>query len=199
MTPTPVTALAIGTRLTPAPRRAIIDLLARATGRHRGPCGNAVTALLDADGCVTQALLDLHQRAAALMAGDRGPNLCPRCLEARPMVTGDSCRACATERQLQRAGDAERADPIAAAPETPPPPVDESAAPAALDAMDLEDAIAMCTRKRAYPSQIEADRIARRCEAQRPWARLRSYACPVPGCGRWHLTKQPARPATEAA
>lgn len=197
MTPIPIAALAVGIRLTPAPRRAIVDLLVLATGRHRGPCGNAVAALLDAEGCVTQALLDLHQRAAALLAGDRGPNRCPRCLEARPMATGDRCRACATERQLQRVGmDDDRAAPITDAPEPPPAPAAEPPSGALLDRIDLEDVIAMCSRKRAYPSQIDADRVARNCERKRR-VTLRTYSCPA--CGSWHIAKQSERRAAQEA
>lgn len=188
-----MTTLVVGVRLTPAPRRALVAVLQEATGAARGACGNAVAALLDADGCITAALVDLHQRAAALLAGDRGPNRCPRCLEARPMANGDRCRACATERQLQRAGIGP--PPPAAADD--PPPVPEPAPPpaAVLDRYELEDVIAMCSRKRAYVSQIDADRVARNCERKRGRP-LRTYPCPA--CHRWHITHQPAPPASES-
>ena len=45
----------------------------------------------------------------------------------------------------------------------------------------------MCSRKRRYTSQIDADKTARRCIAERG-GYLRSYACPA--CGGWHLTHQ---------
>ena len=197
-----MTTLVVGVRLTPAPRRALVAVLQEATGAARGACGNAVAALLDADGLVTAALVDLHQRAAALLAGDRGPNRCPRCLEARPMANRDRCRACATERQRQRIEAMERTHERLAVrerevPTDAPAPAEPGPQPAAiLDRFELEDVIAMCSRKKAYPSQVDAERVAARCFRERG-ARLRVYACPA--CCRYHLTKQLAAPATRAA
>ena len=67
-----MTTLVVGVRLTPAPRRALVAVLQEATGAARGACGNAVAALLDADGLVTAALVDLHQRAADRYVERRG-------------------------------------------------------------------------------------------------------------------------------
>ena len=113
------------------------------------------------------------------------------------MANGDRCRACATERQLQpmertheRQAVRDREVPTAAPPEPEPQPA------AILDRFELEDVIAMCSRKKAYPSQVDAERVAARCFRERG-ARLRVYACPA--CCRYHLTKQLAAPATRAA
>lgn len=189
-----------GDALKPAARKALVATLQAATGAPRSACGNAIASLI-ADGCATQGLVDLHQRAAALLGGERRADRCPRCLEARPLTFGDRCRECEIERlEAKSAGRVRHAPPGYTTPEqSPPPAAPEPPPPAvALDGYDIEDIKAMCATKRAYPSQIDADRVARRCEARRG-VRLRSYACPVPGCGRWHITKSREYRAPEAA
>ena len=139
-----------------------------------------------------------------LFRSDRRADRCPRCLEARPLAFGDRCRECEIDRlEAKAAGRVRHAPPgctvmPAPAAEPEPPPELPPPPPVALDAYDIEDVKAMCATKRAYPSQIDADRAARRCEARRN-VRLRSYACPVPGCGRWHITKSREYRAPEAA
>lgn len=191
-----------GDAIKPAARKALVVTLQAATGAPRSACGNAIASLI-ADGCATQELVDLHQRAAALLGGDRRADRCPRCLEARPLAFGDRCRECEIERlEAKSAGRVRHAPPGYTTPEqlppsAPPLPATEPVPPApVLDRIDLEDVMSMCSRKRAYPSQIDADRVARRCEARRRVS-LRSYSCPA--CGHWHITKQPARPASECA
>lgn len=50
---------------------------------------------------------------------------------------------------------------------------------------DVEEIARGCARKQGYPSQVEARRVADKCEAQRG-VPLHVYACDV--CGLWHLT-----------
>ena len=98
----------------------------------------------------------------------------------------------AMERTHERLAVREREVPTDA-----PAPAEPGPQPAAiLDRFELEDVIAMCSRKKAYPSQVDAERVAARCFRERG-ARLRVYACPA--CCRYHLTKQLAAPATRAA
>ena len=147
-------ALVIGARLTAAPRRVLVAVLQEATGAPRSACGNAIASLIS-DGCATQELVDLHQRAAGLLGGDRRADRCPRCLEARPLAFGDRCRECEIERlEAKAAGRVRHAPPgctvmPAPAAEPEPPPELPPPPPVALDAYDIEDVKAMCATKRA--------------------------------------------------
>ena len=68
-------------------------------------------------------------------------------------------------------------------PAAPPP------APAlVLDQIDREELARSCASKGRYPSEVDAKRKARECEAKRGQP-LRVYLC-WPGCGGWHLTSR---------
>lgn len=185
-------ALVVGARLTPAPRREIVAALEVATRAPRSACGSAVAHHLTPDGSITEAVISLYHRAAALDSPGPGAFRCPRCLGDAPMVSQDRCRACDPRNDEQLAEyaairEARREYRKAAkAADAPPTPVPEVPAATVLDRFDLEDVKAMCATKRAYVSQIEADRMARACEAKRGKP-LRAYPCPA--CSHWHITK----------
>ena len=184
-----------GDALKPAARKALVVTLQAAPGAPRSACGNAIASLI-ADGCATQGLVDLHQRAAALLGGDRRADRCPRCLEARPLAFGDRCRECEIERlEAKRAGRVRHAPPGYTTPEQPPP-TDPAPPAAVLDRYDIEDVKAMCATKRAYRDESTARLVADRCERRRGIA-LRTYQCPL--CSAWHITKSREYRAPEAA
>ena len=57
-----------------------------------------------------------------------------------------------------------------------------------LDQIDREELARSCASKGRYPSEVDAKRKARECEAKRGQP-LRVYLC-WPGCGGWHLTSR---------
>lgn len=49
-----------------------------------------------------------------------------------------------------------------------------------------------CLKKKAYYTIELAEKVARRCEVERPGTQLRTYWCNI--CGNFHLTSQKEEP-----
>lgn len=184
---------------TPARRRALIDLLQLVTHCDRSTGGSVVADTIEL-GRFTAETIALREQALAQAPGAAAP--CPRCMGPRPPGTSGICRVCRQAMaDRQRARDVGRTPPpLRLAP--PPGPVtapplpeieEQPASAPVLDRYDLEDVKRMCAGKRRYVSLLDAAKTKARCERDRPWHRLRVYACPA--CGGWHLTRSAAAPA----
>ena len=186
----------IGDAITTGQRRTITATIAAASGDTSEPGTHLARARLDVlapRGTVTAELLLFMARARALLE----PR-CPRCLDASIGLCTPCRSAHAKEVEVAvrvRCHQAEPADllAIAALPELVDPPAAAPApeaplAQALLDQVDRDELARSCAGKRAYPSEIDAKRVARECEAKRGRA-LRAYLC-WPGCGGWHLTSR---------
>ena len=197
----PPPEISAGAPATPSARKVLIDLLQIVTLCDRSTAGSVVADTVHL-GRFTAGSVELYEQAQARAPGAPAP--CPRCMGARPPGTSGICRDCRKAMaERSRAREAGRVpgkeirlagipEPTTALPE----PTAPTAATPVLDRFDIEDVKRMCSGKRAYPSQIDADRIASRCMARRRVS-LRSYACPA--CGHWHITKSREYRAREAA
>lgn len=172
-------------------RRRIAVQLAVATGdaSERGLVrARERLTVLAPEGAATPALIELLARLSAIAT----PR-CPRCLDpAEGMCTACRpvhARELAAAFRIQAGKLPLPEDQVAAGPSPALTPAPPPAAGTVLDRIDREDLIAMCASKRRYVSSIDADKVARRCEAERPGTVLRSYSCPC--CYGWHLTHKP--------
>lgn len=183
-----------GTPATPSARKALIDLIQLVTLCDRSTAGSVVADTVYL-GRFTADAIALRDQAQAMAPGAPAP--CPRCMGARPPGTSGICRDCrGAMAERSRARDAGRPGKSIrlAVLHEPTTPMPEPVAPSpVLDRFDLEDVKRMCAGKRRYPSQIDADRAARRCEQARSWTTLRTYHCPA--CRGWHMTRASAAPA----
>lgn len=184
-------AVEVGDRLTQNVRRRITTMIAVAAG-DASDLGLARArerlTVLAPQGAATAELLGVLAQLAALTT-PRCPRcwvasvgLCPECRPAHARELAGAYRV--------QAGALPPVDPAAGATQSDPPA--PASTGALLDRIDREDLIAMCASKRRYVSQIDADKVARRCEAERPGTVLRSYSCPC--CYGWHLTHKPLAP-----
>ena len=184
----------IGDPITGARRRMLAAQIAAVAGDVTEGGLNLARERLDVlapRGVMTAALAAFLDRLAGLAT-----TRCPRCLDPSDGLCPPCRTAHAAERELAvqvRTCAAPPADLLeltarldAGAVVTPaaPPP-----APAlVLDQIDREELARSCASKGRYPSEVDAKRKARECEAKRGQP-LRVYLC-WPGCGGWHLTSR---------
>lgn len=191
-----------GDPIPPATRRTLTVTIAAASGDVSEAGLSLARARLDVlapNGVATAGLLAFVARVQALL----DPR-CPRCLDASLGLCSPCRRAHVAEAELAgrvRANLAPPADLLALtarldagepAPVAPmavgtEPGIAPTATGMVLDQIDRDELARACAGKAVYPSEVDAKRTARACEAKRGTP-LRAYLC-WPGCGGWHLTK----------